>query len=112
MVIIHGGKIINPIPFPLDGVKGVAIKRKAEYSFSLRRVVVSDKLTLIIRVEDKHLYEVKNRDLFPGDVIQQGGSTITIEDISKLDSDSRKDFYCEQLTNQLNDMVMLDKNLK
>ena len=111
MVIIHGGKIINPIPFPLKGVKGVAIKRKAEY-FSLRRVVVSDELTLIIRVEDEHLYEVKNRDLFPGDVIQQGGSTITIEDISKLDSDSRKDFYCEKLTNQLNDMVMLDKNLK
>ena len=112
MVIIHGGKIINPIPFPLDRVKGVVIKRKTEYSFSLRRIVVKDELTLIIRVEDEHTYEVKNRDLFPGDVIQQGGSTITIEDISKMDSDSRKDFYCEQLTKQLNDMVMLDKNLK
>lgn len=112
MVIIHGGKIINPIPCRIDKVKSVGIKRKTEYSCSLHRIVTTDELTLILRVIDKHTYEVKNRDLFPGDVIQQGESTITIKDISKLDSDSRKDFYCEELTNQLNDMVMLDKNLK
>lgn len=110
MVIIRGGKIINPMSVPLNTVESVTIKRKTEYSSSLRCIVTTDKLILVISI-GRH-YEVTSRDLFPGDVIKHGELTITVEDISKLDSDSRKDFYCEKLTNIINDHVMLDKNLK
>ena len=124
MVIIHGGKIINPIPCRIDKVKNVAVRRERQYSFEFHCMVMNDNLEFTIYyrnnykvkpgvyVREEKLYNRDRRNLSPGDVIQQGELTITIEDISKMDSDSRKDFYCEKLTNQLNDMVMLDKNLK
>lgn len=124
MVIIHGGKIINAVPCRIDKVREVLVKRKQKYSFERHVMVNTDELEFILHyrnnykvepgtyVSEHKLYNWDKRDLHPGDVIQQGELTITIEDISKIDSDSRKEFYCERLSKQLNDMVMLDKNLK
>lgn len=108
MVIIRGGKIINPLNFPFDELQSIVVKRKTKYSHDLHRTVVTDKLSLI----ECSIYMATDWDLFPGDIIKHGVLTITVEDISKLDSDSRKDFYCEKLSQLINDQVMLDKNLK
>ena len=112
------------MPCLIDKVQRVFVSRKRKFSFEYHIMLDTDDLELIIHYRNNYkvkpgtyvptdrLYNWDRRDLHPGDVIQHGELTITVEDISKLDSDSRKNFYCEQLTKQLNDVVMLDKNLK
>ena len=112
------------MPCLIDKVQGVFVNRKTKYSFECHAMLNTDDLELVIHyrnnykvkpgmyVSNDRLYNWDRRDLVPGDVIQHGELIITVEDISKMDSNSKKDFYCEKLTKQLNDVVMLDKNLK
>ena len=129
MVIFHGAKITNIVILVTKMTK-VLVQRDKKYDFDRHCMVYTDSLQLIIHYrEDKKLkgsrhewssvlYEWSNDDdrwklyaLAPGDVIQQNGTRITIPDISKMESESQKEFACEKLTNDLMTLVTLEKNL-
>lgn len=129
MVIFHGAKITNIVILVTKMTK-VLVQRDKKYDFDRHCMVYTDSLQLIIHYRDdkklkgsRHewssvLYEWSNDDdrwklyaLAPGDVIQQNGTRITIPDISKMESESQKEFACEKLTNDLMTLVTLEKNL-
>lgn len=129
MVIFHGAKITNIVILVTKMTK-VLVQRDKKYDFDRHCMVYTDSLQLIIHYRDdkklkgsRHewssvLYEWSNGDdewklyaLAPGDVIQQNGTRITIPDISKMESESQKEFACEKLTNDLMTLVTLEKNL-
>ena len=129
MVIFHGAKITNIVILVTKMTK-VLVQRDKKYDFDRHYMVYTDNLQLIIHYRDdkklkgsRHewssvLYEWSNDDdrwklyaLAPGDVIQQNGTRITIPDISKMESESQKEFACEKLTNDLMTLVTLEKNL-
>lgn len=129
MVIFHGAKITNVVILVTKMTK-VLVQRDKKYDFDRHCMVYTDSLQLIIHYRDdkklkgsRHewssvLYEWSNDDdrwklyaLAPGDVIQQNGTRITIPDISKMESESQKEFACEKLTNDLMTLVTLEKNL-
>lgn len=126
MVIIHGTKITN-IVILVTRMTKVLVQRNVKYDSKYRRMVQTDDLELVIHYRDDKklkgkkgvLYEWSNDAddkwklyaLAPGDVIQQNGTRIIIPDISKMESDSQKDFACEKLTNELMTLVTLEKNL-
>lgn len=129
MVIIHGTKITNVVILVTKMTK-VLVQRDRKYDSARHCMVYTDSLQLIVHYRDdkklkgaRHewssvLYEWSNDDdrwklyaLTPGDVIQQNGTRITIPDISKMESESQKEFACEKLTNDLMTLVTLEKNL-
>ena len=129
MVIIHGTKITNIVILVTKMTK-VLVQRDKKYDFDRHCMVYTDSLQLIVHYRDdkklkgsrhewsKVLYEWSNDDdrwklyaLAPGDVIQQNGTRIIIPDISKMESESQKEFACEKLTNDLMTLVTLEKNL-
>lgn len=129
MVIIHGRKITNVVILVTRMTK-VLVQRDRKYDSIRHCMVYTDSLQLIIHYRDdkklkgaRHewssvLYEWSNDNdrwklyaLAPGDVIQQNGTRITIPDISKMESESQKEFACEKLTNDLMTLVTLEKNL-
>lgn len=129
MVIFHGAKITNIVILVTKMTK-VLVQRNKKYDFDRHCMVYTDSLQLIVHYRDdkklkgaRHewssvLYEWSNDDdrwklyaLAPGDVIQHNGTRITIPDISKMESESQKEFACEKLTNDLMTLVTLEKNL-
>ena len=131
MVIIHGTKITNIVILVTKMTK-VLVQRDRKYDSARHCMVYTDSLQLVIHYrndkklkanKNRHewssvLYEWSNGDdewklyaLAPGDVIQQNGTRITIPDISKMESESQKEFACEKLTNDLMTLVTLEKNL-
>lgn len=125
MVIFHGTKITNIIILVTKMTK-VLVQREVKYDFDRHYMVYTDNLQLVIyghndkKLKGKKgvLYEWSNGDaegrlyaLAPGDVIQQSGTRITIPDISKMESESQKDFTCKKLTDDLMTLVTLEKNL-
>ena len=129
MVIFHGAKITNIVILVTKMTK-VLVQRDKKYDFDRHCMVYTDSLQLIVHYRDdkklkgsrhewsKVLYEWSNDDdrwklyaLAPGDVIQQNGTRIIIPDISKMESESQKEFACEKLTNDLMTLVTLEKNL-
>lgn len=129
MVIFHGAKITNIVILVTKMTK-VLVQRDKKYDFDRHCMVYTDNLQLIIHYRDdkklkgsRHewssvLYEWSNDDdrwklyaLAPGDVIQQNGTRIIIPDISKMESESQKEFACEKLTKDLMTLVTLEKNL-
>ena len=129
MVIFHGAKITNIVILVTKMTK-VLVQRDKKYDSARHCMVYTDSLQLIVHYRDdkklkgsrhewsKVLYEWSNDDdrwklyaLAPGDVIQQNGTRIIIPDISKMESESQKEFACEKLTNDLMTLVTLEKNL-
>ena len=131
MVIFHGAKITNIVILVTKMTK-VLVQRDRKYDSARHCMVYTDSLQLVIHYrndkklkanKNRHewssvLYEWSNGDdewklyaLAPGDVIQQNGTRITIPDISKMESESQKEFACEKLTDDLMTLVTLEKNL-